>query len=66
MTLQQTRIEITHHKKTETNTVLEYVTPQVILAGEAGALYLQYMLKLLSLTGHPILHVTLHSLYKLL
>lgn len=46
--------------------MLEYVTPQVILAGEAGALYLQYMLKLLSLTGHPILHVTLHSLYKLL
>lgn len=42
--------------------MLEHVTPQVFLA---GALYLQYMLNLLFFTGDPILHVTLHSLYKL-
>lgn len=67
MTLQQTRTEITHHKKKpDTNIVLQYVTPQAFLIGEAGALYLQYMLKVLLFTGDPILHVTLYSLYKLL
>lgn len=42
------------------------MTPQVFLIGEAGALYLQYMLKLFFLTDAPIPHVTLQSLYKLL